>query len=206
MEMDGKWWTGLDSNQRTLARADLQSAAFNHSATCPLGLPTVLKCGAARRGRSPRGAPLAKQRLPVNGRAGRSRDHSKIWRSTMAKRGRKRALRGRAGRMQGGRGSGRASTGQVRLWGRHAVEAALKNPAAQPSQVVGHARGDRVARRRIAARFPGRIRRRSRSRPTGIAGCAASGPGARMRAARRPVPRRGSGCATRRAAASCSTR
>ncbi len=45
----------------------------------------------------------------------------------MAKQG-KRALRGRAGRMQGGRGSGRASTGNVRLWGRHAVEAALKNP------------------------------------------------------------------------------
>lgn len=39
-----------------------------------------------------------------------------------------RALRGRAGRMQGGRGSGKASTGMVRLWGRHAVEAALKNP------------------------------------------------------------------------------
>lgn len=39
-----------------------------------------------------------------------------------------RALRGRAGRMQGGRGSGRASRGAVRLWGRHAVEAALKNP------------------------------------------------------------------------------
>ncbi len=39
-----------------------------------------------------------------------------------------RALRGRAGRMQGGRGSGRASTGAVRLWGRHAVEAALGNP------------------------------------------------------------------------------
>jgi 23S rRNA (guanosine2251-2'-O)-methyltransferase len=39
-----------------------------------------------------------------------------------------RALRGRAGRMQGGRGSGRASKGQVRLWGKHAVEAALKNP------------------------------------------------------------------------------
>ncbi len=38
------------------------------------------------------------------------------------------ALRGRAGRMKGGRGSGRASTGAVRLWGRHAVEAALKNP------------------------------------------------------------------------------
>lgn len=46
----------------------------------------------------------------------------------MAKSGEKRALRGRAGRMQGGRGSGRASTGQVRLWGRHAVEAALMNP------------------------------------------------------------------------------
>ena len=39
-----------------------------------------------------------------------------------------RPLRGRAGRMKGGRGSGRASTGAVRLWGRHAVEAALKNP------------------------------------------------------------------------------
>jgi 23S rRNA (guanosine2251-2'-O)-methyltransferase len=42
-----------------------------------------------------------------------------------------RALRGRAGRMQGGRGSGRASTGMIRLWGRHAVEAALKNPDRQ---------------------------------------------------------------------------
>ncbi|KLE36040.1 23S rRNA (guanosine(2251)-2'-O)-methyltransferase RlmB [Aurantiacibacter luteus] len=48
----------------------------------------------------------------------------------MAK-GKKGALRGRAGRMQGGRGSGRASKGAVRLWGRHAVEAALKNPARQ---------------------------------------------------------------------------
>ncbi|RPF72452.1 23S rRNA (guanosine(2251)-2'-O)-methyltransferase RlmB [Aurantiacibacter spongiae] len=43
----------------------------------------------------------------------------------------KRALRGRAGRMQGGRGSGRAGKGAVRLWGRHAVEAALMNPARQ---------------------------------------------------------------------------
>jgi 23S rRNA (guanosine2251-2'-O)-methyltransferase len=40
----------------------------------------------------------------------------------------KRALRGRAGRMKGGRGSGRAGAGAVRLWGRHAVEAALLNP------------------------------------------------------------------------------
>ena len=47
----------------------------------------------------------------------------------MAKGERKRALRGRAGRMKGGRGSGRASSGHVRLWGRHPVEAALKNPA-----------------------------------------------------------------------------
>lgn len=39
-----------------------------------------------------------------------------------------RALRGRAGRMQGGRGSGRGSKAMVRLWGHHAVEAALKNP------------------------------------------------------------------------------
>lgn len=39
-----------------------------------------------------------------------------------------RALRGRAGRMKNGRGSGRASSGAVRLWGRHAVEAALMNP------------------------------------------------------------------------------
>src|SRR3546814_9455034 len=49
----------------------------------------------------------------------------------MAKPERKRALRGRAGRMKGGRGSGRASSGQVRLWGRHAVEAAPKNLARQ---------------------------------------------------------------------------
>ena len=39
-----------------------------------------------------------------------------------------RALRGRAGRMKNGRGSGRASAGLVRLWGHHAVEAALRNP------------------------------------------------------------------------------
>jgi 23S rRNA (guanosine2251-2'-O)-methyltransferase len=47
----------------------------------------------------------------------------------MAKQGEKHNLRGRAGRMQGGRGSGKGSAGHVRLWGRHAVEAALKNPA-----------------------------------------------------------------------------
>ena len=47
----------------------------------------------------------------------------------MPKKTERRNLRGRAGRMEGGRGSGRASQGQVRLWGRHAVEAALGNPA-----------------------------------------------------------------------------
>ncbi|MDY7097591.1 MAG: 23S rRNA (guanosine(2251)-2'-O)-methyltransferase RlmB [Pseudomonadota bacterium] len=46
----------------------------------------------------------------------------------MAKGEKKRALRGRAGRMKGGRGSGKGTAGFVRLWGRHPVEAALKNP------------------------------------------------------------------------------
>lgn len=49
----------------------------------------------------------------------------------MAKGDRKKALRGRAGRMKGGRGSGKGTAGYVRLWGRHPVEAALKNPARQ---------------------------------------------------------------------------
>lgn len=49
----------------------------------------------------------------------------------MAKGDRKRALRGRAGRMKGGRGSGKGTAGSVRLWGRHPVEAALKNPERQ---------------------------------------------------------------------------
>ncbi|MEE4199568.1 23S rRNA (guanosine(2251)-2'-O)-methyltransferase RlmB [Erythrobacter sp.] len=49
----------------------------------------------------------------------------------MAKGERKRAVRGRAGRMKGGRGSGKATSGHVRLWGRHPVEAALMNPARQ---------------------------------------------------------------------------
>jgi len=79
---------------------------------------------------------MAKQGLPVNGGAGMSERQAPIPGNCRAEiamareggDGRKRALRGRAGRMQGGRGSGRASTGAVRLWGRHAVEAALLNP------------------------------------------------------------------------------
>jgi 23S rRNA (guanosine2251-2'-O)-methyltransferase len=50
---------------------------------------------------------------------------------------RSKPMRGRAGRMQGGRGSGRASTGAVRLWGRHAVEAALTNPARTAKKLWG---------------------------------------------------------------------
>ena len=49
----------------------------------------------------------------------------------MAGKNERKNLRGRAGRMQGGRGSGRATHGNVRLWGRHAVEAALMNPRRQ---------------------------------------------------------------------------
>lgn len=48
----------------------------------------------------------------------------------MATEGRRRPLKGRAGRMHSKR-SGRASRNMVRLWGHHAVEAALKNPARQ---------------------------------------------------------------------------
>ncbi|HTK71942.1 MAG TPA: 23S rRNA (guanosine(2251)-2'-O)-methyltransferase RlmB [Croceibacterium sp.] len=49
----------------------------------------------------------------------------------MARSGNRKALRGRAGRMQSARGSGRPTHGHVRLWGRHAVKAALKNPHRQ---------------------------------------------------------------------------
>src|SRR5690606_23921471 len=69
------WWTGLDSNQRTLARADLQSAAFNHSATCP---PESRRRGKSRSERPTEGpsgrvrASMTKRRLPVNGAAGRT--------------------------------------------------------------------------------------------------------------------------------------
>jgi 23S rRNA (guanosine2251-2'-O)-methyltransferase len=47
-------------------------------------------------------------------------------------------LRGREGRIQsGGRGSGRGSGGATRLWGRHAVEAALTNPARTAKKLWG---------------------------------------------------------------------
>ncbi|MBX7460886.1 23S rRNA (guanosine(2251)-2'-O)-methyltransferase RlmB [Qipengyuania huizhouensis] len=72
----------------------------------------------------------------------------------MAKGERKRALRGRAGRMKGGRGSGRASPGQVRLWGRHAVEAALKNPDRQHRKLWATREGVASLDGELPADFP----------------------------------------------------
>lgn len=72
----------------------------------------------------------------------------------MAKGERKRALRGRAGRMKGGRGSGRGSSGQVRLWGRHAVEAALKNPDRQHRKLWATREGVASLDGELPADFP----------------------------------------------------
>ncbi len=65
-----------------------------------------------------------------------------------------RALRGRAGRMQGGRGSGRASTGAVRLWGRHAVEAALLNPQRNHRKLWATREGIESLDGELPANFP----------------------------------------------------
>jgi 23S rRNA (guanosine2251-2'-O)-methyltransferase len=72
----------------------------------------------------------------------------------MGKGEKKRALRGRAGRMKGGRGSGRASNGQVRLWGRHAVEAALKNPERQHRKLWATPEGLESLDGELPADFP----------------------------------------------------
>src|SRR5688572_24082219 len=72
----------------------------------------------------------------------------------MTKRSDKRSLRGRAGRMQGGRGSGRATQGHVRLWGRHAVEAALKNPARQHRKLWATREGIASLDGELPANFP----------------------------------------------------
>lgn len=66
----------------------------------------------------------------------------------------KRAMRGRAGRMQGGRGSGRASTGAVRLWGRHAVEAALLNPERRHRKLWATREGIASLDGELPANFP----------------------------------------------------
>lgn len=65
-----------------------------------------------------------------------------------------RALRGRAGRMKGGRGSGRASTGAVRLWGRHAVEAALLNPERNHRKLWATREGVAALNGELPADFP----------------------------------------------------
>lgn len=65
-----------------------------------------------------------------------------------------RGLRGRAGRMKGGRGSGRASAGAVRLWGRHAVEAALKNPERQHRKLWATREGIASLDGELPANFP----------------------------------------------------
>ena len=72
----------------------------------------------------------------------------------MAKGGNRKALRGRAGRMQGGRGSGRPTQGQVRLWGRHAVEAALKNPVRQHRKLWATREGIASLDGELPADFP----------------------------------------------------
>ena len=72
----------------------------------------------------------------------------------MAKSDRKRALRGRAGRMKGGRGSGKATSGYVRLWGRHPVEAALKNPARQHRKLWATREGIESLDGELPADFP----------------------------------------------------
>jgi 23S rRNA (guanosine2251-2'-O)-methyltransferase len=65
-----------------------------------------------------------------------------------------RALRGRAGRMQGGRGSGKAGSGAVRLWGRHAVEAALKNPERKHRKLWATREGVESLDGELPANFP----------------------------------------------------
>ena len=42
-----KWWKGVDSNHRTQKRADLQSAAINHSATFPTVQPLIKRLDCA---------------------------------------------------------------------------------------------------------------------------------------------------------------
>ena len=103
---------------------------------------------------------MAKRALPVNGGAGRSRGkviaNDAVERLEMTTREEKpsRALRGRAGRMKGGRGSGRASAGAVRLWGRHAVEAALKNPERQHRKLWATREGVESLDGELPANFP----------------------------------------------------
>lgn len=56
--------------------------------------------------------------------------------------------------MHGGRGSGRAGAGAVRLWGRHAVEAALKNPERQHRKLWATREGIASLDGELPANFP----------------------------------------------------
>ncbi len=56
--------------------------------------------------------------------------------------------------MKGGRGSGRGSAGAVRLWGRHAVEAALKNPDRQHRKLWATPEGLESLDGELPAGFP----------------------------------------------------
>jgi 23S rRNA (guanosine2251-2'-O)-methyltransferase len=56
--------------------------------------------------------------------------------------------------MQGGRGSGRGSAGSVRLWGRHAVEAALNNPAREHRKLWATREGIASLDGELPANFP----------------------------------------------------
>ena len=56
--------------------------------------------------------------------------------------------------MQGGRGSGRASTGAVRLWGHHAVEAALNNPERKHRKLWATREGIAALDGELPANFP----------------------------------------------------
>jgi len=102
---------------------------------------------------------MAKLALPVNGVTGREQRKKSILKDMMMnKAGEKgadrRALRGRAGRMNNGRGSGRASTGMVRLWGRHAVEAALLNPQRKHRKLWATREGAESLNGELPADFP----------------------------------------------------
>jgi len=102
---------------------------------------------------------MAKLALPVNGVTGREQRKKSILKDMMmTKAGEKgadrRALRGRAGRMNNGRGSGRASTGMVRLWGRHAVEAALLNPERKHRKLWATREGAESLNGELPADFP----------------------------------------------------
>lgn len=56
--------------------------------------------------------------------------------------------------MKGGRGSGRATAGHVRLWGRHPVEAALKNPNRQHRKLWATREGIETLNGELPQDFP----------------------------------------------------